>query len=116
MLTAAAIVLAFFVLPAPWSWAVLAAAVTIDGVELGIWLRMRRRRALTGPDALIGSKGVALTDCRPEGEVRVQGQIWKACCPVGVAAGTTVTIVGVRELVLEVVPETTQASARPPRP
>lgn len=104
MLTAAAIVLAYFFLPSPWGWVVVGIAATIDSVELAIWLRLRKRRALTGAEAMVGVRGRTITVCRPEGRIKVQGQIWKAHCDAGADAGTDVIVTGLQDLVLEVVP------------
>ena len=112
MLTAAAIVLGYFFLPAPWSWVVVAAAVSIDAIEITIWLRIRRSKSITGPDALIGVRGTTITVCRPEGRVKIQGQIWKAQCPRGADAGEQVVVTGVDELMLSVDPAGDTAPAR----
>ncbi len=37
-----------------------------------------RRPPAVGPETLIGAVGVAVSDLDPEGEVRVQGEIWRA--------------------------------------
>ena len=38
----------------------------------------QRRKPKVGPEALIGAEGIAITDIDPEGEVRVEGEIWRA--------------------------------------
>jgi membrane-bound serine protease (ClpP class) len=53
------------------------------GVIVGLYIRwiigpVRRRFKLTGSEAMIGKKGVAITDLKPKGEVRVEGEIWRA--------------------------------------
>jgi len=55
-----------------------------------------------GAEALIGVEGVALTDCRPSGRVRVRGESWRALCPEGVDAGEPVVVLAVADLTLEV--------------
>ena len=57
--------------------------LVIFGVIAGMYIRWvigpaRRRSKLTGAEALVGKIGVALTDLNPKGEVRVQGEIWRA--------------------------------------
>jgi membrane-bound serine protease (ClpP class) len=32
----------------------------------------------TGKEALVGSRGIAVTDLRPRGEIRVMGEFWQA--------------------------------------
>jgi membrane protein implicated in regulation of membrane protease activity len=46
--------------------------------------------------------GVAITDCDPEGQIKVKGQIWKARCAEGVIAGSTVRVTAVDGLRLDV--------------
>ena len=38
----------------------------------------QRRQRKTGPEALIGKKGITLCDLKPIGEIRVGGEIWRA--------------------------------------
>lgn len=57
--------------------------IVVVGVFAGLYLRwvigpIRRRSKLTGSEAIIGQVGVAITDLRPSGEVRVEGVIWRA--------------------------------------
>ena len=58
-------------------------ALVAFGVIIGLYIRwiigpLRRRKKLTGSEALIGKVGVAFTDLKPKGEVRVEGEIWRA--------------------------------------
>jgi membrane-bound serine protease (ClpP class) len=59
-------------------------------------------RPRVGVEALAGAEGVAVSDCRPSGRVRVHGEIWRAVCPEGVDAGDPVVVVAVSDLTLEV--------------
>ena len=57
--------------------------LVVFGVLIGLYIRwvigpIRRRSKLTGPEALIGKTGLAITDLKPKGEVRVMGEIWRA--------------------------------------
>jgi len=57
--------------------------LVVFGVIIGLYIRwiirpLRRRTKLTGPDAIIGKKAVAITDLKPMGEIRVAGEIWRA--------------------------------------
>jgi membrane-bound serine protease (ClpP class) len=57
--------------------------VVVFGVIAGLYFRwiigpIIRRRKLTGPEALEGKIGVAVTDLDPNGEVRVAGVVWRA--------------------------------------
>jgi membrane-bound serine protease (ClpP class) len=55
----------------------------VFGVMAGLYIRwiigpLRRRSKLTGPEAILGKTGVAVSDLKPKGEVRVAGEIWRA--------------------------------------
>jgi membrane protein implicated in regulation of membrane protease activity len=94
--------LAFYFLDWPWRWVVIAVLACVEIFELMLWLRLRRMRALTGVEAFVGEKGRALSDLRPEGQVRVKGQIWMAACPEGASVGEDVVVTAVDGLRIEV--------------
>ncbi len=57
--------------------------LVVFGVLVGLYIRwiigpIRKCRRLTGEEAMIGKTAVALTDLTPKGEVRVEGEIWRA--------------------------------------
>jgi membrane-bound serine protease (ClpP class) len=75
MLLLGAILLAIFVLPSPWGLVVVAAGGLLDVAESLFLLRWsRRRRAVTGVEALIGKRAVVSTPT----QVRVAGELWEA--------------------------------------
>ena len=77
--------------------------ITIELGEAAFWIRVSRRlRPRVGAEALVGAEGVAVSDCRPSGRVRVQGEVWRALCREGVDAGDLVVVLGVSELTLQV--------------
>ena len=55
-------------------------------------------------DALVGKKGVAVDSLWPEGQVKVNGEIWKARCAGGCDAGTAIVVRAIDGLTLEVDP------------
>jgi len=100
-----AILLAVFVLPPPWGLVAVAAAGLLETGETYLWFRWsRRRRAAVGVEALIGRAGVATTDLWPEGQVKVDGELWQARCEAGADPGQTVTVRAIDGLTLDVVP------------
>lgn len=99
--------LAFAFLEWPWRLLVIVPLAALEAFEVMVFLKWRKVRSITGAEAMIGSSGKALTDCQPDGQVKVQGQIWKGRCPGGVRAGDEVTVVAIEGLTLELV-----ASAR----
>ena len=63
------------------------------------------RRVKTGKEALIGSRGIATSDLRPKGEVRVMGEFWEAIAEdTAIAAGQAVEVVGMEGMFLVVKP------------
>jgi len=101
-----AILLAIFVLPSPWGLVAIGVAALIDLVEVGVglWWNRRRTTRRVGPETLIGKRAVALGELRPEGQVKVNGEIWRARCAVGSDAGAEVVVSAVHGLVLDVEP------------
>jgi membrane-bound serine protease (ClpP class) len=100
-----ALALALFVLPSPWNViAVTVAALWELGTALfGLWWS-QRRAAKVGVESLLGRKVEVRRACRPLGEVRVRGEIWKARCEPGADTGEVVRIVGLDGLTLLVEP------------
>jgi membrane-bound serine protease (ClpP class) len=82
--------------------------VVVLGVFAGLYMRwvigpIRRRSKLTGAESLIGKTGIAITDLKPKGEVRVEGVIWRAESLSGeIAKGERVNIKSLKGLVVMV--------------
>jgi membrane-bound serine protease (ClpP class) len=103
-----AALLAIFVLPAPWGLVAIIGGLGVEVGEAWLWLRVsRRRRAVTGAEGLVGRKARVVETCRPEGRVRVHGELWSALCELGADVGETVRVVSVDAdgLMLHVEPE-----------
>jgi membrane protein implicated in regulation of membrane protease activity len=100
-----ALALAIFVLPSPWGVVAVGVAALLDTAEtvLFMWWS-KRRRAAVGVDALVGKVGVAASELWPEGQVKVNGEIWRARCAGGCNAGTKVVVRSVEGLTLVVDP------------
>ncbi len=106
MLFTIALVLAIFVLPSPWGLVAVAVGATLDIAETFVFMRWsKRRRATVGVDALVGKVGIASTDLWPEGQMKLDGEIWKARCAGGCNVGTRVVVRAVEGLTLVVDPE-----------
>ena len=59
----------------------------------------------TGKEALIGSVGVAVTDLKPKGEIRVLGEFWQATAKEGeIKTGEKVEVAGMEGMLLIVKP------------
>ena len=63
------------------------------------------RRVKTGKEALVGSKGIATTDLKPKGEIRVMGEFWEATAKdATISAGQAVEVIGMEGMLLVVKP------------
>jgi membrane-bound serine protease (ClpP class) len=94
-----AILLAIFVLPSTWGIVAVAAGGLLDVTESLVLLRWsRRRRAVTGAEALIGQKALVSTPT----QVRVAGELWEARSEEALVIGEEVEVQGVEGLTLRV--------------
>jgi len=100
--TTLGIILALLFLEWPLKGIVIGVLALFEIVEISIFLKWRRTRAMTGSEGMIGAEGVAITDCTPEGQVKVRGRIWKAQCSEEVRAGEPIRVTAVEGLVLKV--------------
>ena len=101
-----ALLLAFFVLDGPWDVLVVVGALVLEVGEIFFWFwYSKRRRVQVGIETLIGRPGVVITECRPLGQVRVDGEIWAARCALGADIGTAVHVEGRDGLTLLVRPD-----------
>jgi membrane-bound serine protease (ClpP class) len=82
--------------------------VVVLGIVAGLYLRwvigpIRQRSKLTGPEALVGKIGTAVTDLKPEGEVRAGGVVWRARSISGdIKKGESVRVKSMENLMLTV--------------
>ena len=97
-----ALTLGFLFLDGWMRYALIAGGALIEVAEIAVWLKWRNVRSTTGIETMVGMTGVALTDCDPEGQVKIKGQIWKARCAEGVEAGTSVRVDAIEGLRLDV--------------
>ena len=92
-------------LPSPWNLLAFGVAGLLGVVELLIWNRtVRNRRKQVGAGTLIGRTATVVSACRPEGQVRLDGEIWAARSAAGVASQDSVRVVGRDRLTLIVEP------------
>jgi membrane-bound serine protease (ClpP class) len=81
---------------------VLAAVLVTATANLA--LRSRRRRAVTGVEALVGSVGEMIDDAAGEGWANVGGETWHVVSATPLARAQQVRVVGKRGPLLEVAP------------
>jgi membrane-bound serine protease (ClpP class) len=89
------------------SWSVIIPSVVCTALfflfAIGMGIRAQRLTPSTGQEGLVGEVGEALTDLRPDGQVRVHGEIWRAVTSgPPVARGTRVVVEAVENLSVRV--------------
>jgi membrane-bound serine protease (ClpP class) len=100
-----ALVLALIYLAWPWNVAVILVAAVCEVGETVVGIRYtRRRRADVGVETLIGATASVLSALAPDGQVKVNGEIWQAHTEREARVGECVRITAVNGLTLEVEP------------
>ncbi len=79
-------------------------AAVLVGATASLALRTRRRRAVSGPDALVGSVAEMLGDAPREGWANVGGETWRVVSSTPLARAQKVRVLARRGPVLEVAP------------
>jgi membrane-bound serine protease (ClpP class) len=103
MLFLLALVLALIFLPWPWNFAVIVIVAACEAAVAFFGIRYsRRRRARVGVETMIGETGVVLTPLAPDGQVKIDGEIWQAHSDGDAPVGATVRVRGVHGLTLDV--------------
>jgi membrane protein implicated in regulation of membrane protease activity len=92
-------------LPSPWNLVGFGVAGLLGIVELFLWNRtVRGRRKQVGAGTLIGRTATVVSPFSPEGQVRLDGEVWAARSAKGVAEHDSVRVVGRDRLTLIVEP------------
>jgi membrane protein implicated in regulation of membrane protease activity len=97
----AAVLLAVFVVPAPWGAVLVVSAIAWEILEKAFWFfRTKRFPVAVGPEAMIGQPVHVVAACRPDGKVRLSSERWNASCRQGADVGDTVIVEAVERLTL----------------
>lgn len=92
-------------LPSPWNLVAFGVVGLLGIGELFFWNRtVRDRRKQVGAGTLIGRTATVVSPCRPEGQVRLDGEVWAARSAQGAAEHDSVRVVGRDRLTLIVEP------------
>jgi membrane-bound serine protease (ClpP class) len=87
----------------PWGLVALVAALGLEVLEYLGWKRfLRRYRLRTGPETLVGTMATVVEEIAPLGQVRMQGELWRARSEDPIAEGEEVRITAVDGLTLDV--------------
>ena len=99
-------------LPSPWNVVGFVAGLMLFAGEVFFWNhRVRGNRKRVGAQTLIGTAATVISNCRPDGRVRISGEIWAARSNKGADVGDVVTVVGRDGLILNVEPNDSPAVA-----
>jgi membrane-bound serine protease (ClpP class) len=91
-----------FFVPYPWNIVLLVSGLVLEVGEV-IWgRRLARARAKTGVEAMVGRRATVVEPCRPDGKVRLRGELWNATCVEGADLGETVIVLDEHQLTLRV--------------
>lgn len=119
ILLLAILIVVFVPVAEPWGAVVIIAGCLLEVGEVAVLRRWshhlnRKLKPATGAEAMIGRTANVVSPCRPDGTVRVHGELWEAHCEDGADARDTVQIDAVEGLTLVVSPAA--RSGRRPRP
>jgi membrane-bound serine protease (ClpP class) len=93
-------------------WVVIPTVATTSGVfafAVAAGVRALRSRPSTGEAGLVGQVGIARSALAPDGQIMIQGELWRAVAEDGtVAEGEPVKVIAVEGLTLKVTRETTR--------
>jgi membrane-bound serine protease (ClpP class) len=105
MLLVVAILLAIFVFEEPWTWIVVLAGAAFELAEAALLISWsKRRQAVVGAETLIGRSALVAAKCKPDGQVRIGGELWQARCEPGAEIGDEVVVIALDGLTLVVEP------------
>lgn len=113
MLTLIALLVALLFLPSPWNVALVATAAAVDVAEtvVFVWWSRRRRRLTepaVGSETVVGRSAIALGRLDPDGQVRIDGEIWRAHALTAIDPGAAVRVVSLDDLTLTVIADASQ--------
>jgi membrane protein implicated in regulation of membrane protease activity len=104
------LLLAIF-LPISTTWAAILviAGCVLEIGEVAVLRRWSKRLdkrvpVAAGAETMVGETGTVVSACRPNGTVRIRGELWSARCAEGADAGASVRVDALDELELIVSP------------
>jgi membrane protein implicated in regulation of membrane protease activity len=93
-------------LPSPWNLVGALVGLGLFVLEVVYWQRrMRTRKVQTGVENLVGAVGTVTEPLAPVGQIRVLGELWEARSTRTLLAGSSIRVVAVHGLRLDVEPE-----------
>jgi membrane protein implicated in regulation of membrane protease activity len=110
ILLIAILIVVFVPVSEPWGAVVIIVGCLLEIGEVVVLRRWshhlnRKLKPATGAEAMIGRTAKVVAPCRPDGTVRVQGELWEAHCEAGADARESVKVDAVEGLMLVVSPK-----------
>jgi membrane-bound serine protease (ClpP class) len=100
-----AVLCAILFLEPPWSFLAVIGGAAVEIGESAFWIRLsRRHEPHVGAETLVGKVAVVMSPCRPLGQVKVDGELWRALCEPGADPGDRVRVRALDGLTLLVDP------------
>jgi membrane protein implicated in regulation of membrane protease activity len=92
-----------------WTAILVIAGCVLEIGEVVILRRWSKRLdkavpVAAGAETMVGDTGTVVSPCRPNGTVRIRGELWNARCAQGADAGAAVRVDALDELELVVSP------------
>jgi membrane protein implicated in regulation of membrane protease activity len=110
ILLIAILIVVFVPVSEPWGAVVIIVGCLLEIGEVIVLRRWshhlnRKLKPATGAEAMIGRTAKVVAPCRPDGTVRVRGELWEAHCEAGADARESVKVDAVEGLMLVVSPK-----------
>jgi membrane-bound serine protease (ClpP class) len=86
-------------------WVILPTAIATAGffvLVIGMALKIRKRKPVTGIEVFIGADGIAGSEINPRGQVLIHGEIWDAVSTEPIREGESVEVTGIEGLKLHI--------------
>ena len=93
----------FGVVKGGWAMALIIGTGVFEVSQTAWWMRYTQRQTIqVGAETMIGKEVEVAEECRPDGRIRMQGELWRAHCPEGASRGDKVRVTGLEGLTLQV--------------
>lgn len=97
-----AIVVAILFLEPIWGVLLVVGALFFEGAEIWLYLHLRKMRATTGQEAMVGTTGRTISACDPHGQAWIKGAIWTVTAEHELERNARVEVTAVDGLHLQV--------------
>ena len=79
--------------PSPWNLVAFGVCLVLFACEVLFWNhKVRGKPEQVGAETMIGRTATVVKACRPDGQVRLGGELWEARCAEGADPGDSVVV------------------------